>query len=40
MDKVWTYEELTRAVEDKMLAFASMLDVLPPPTPPSWIVSG
>ena len=30
MDKVWTYEELTRAVEKKMLAFASMLDVLPP----------
>ena len=30
MDKVWTYEELTRAVEKKMLAFASMLDVVPP----------
>ena len=30
MDKVWTYEELTWTVEDKLLASASMLDVVPP----------
>ena len=29
MDKVWTYEELTRVAEEKMRAFASMLDIIP-----------
>ena len=29
MDKVWTYEELTRVAEEKMRAFASMLDIVP-----------